>query len=145
MGVIHSGLASSAQADDGQRIWQPPAARLEHVVHALSSDPGDQCHWRLSNGLQANSTFTGLVSGILARPNMTSPHRPTTVWTKLLHNPIDGPGLRPRKRAKTLFTSGMELVDPGACFRTRVGRRKTCSEVYTLGFVFVQKFGNGSP
>ena len=54
MSAIHSGLASSAQADDGQRIWQAPTRRQESSAHAFSLDPGDQCDGQLSNELWAN-------------------------------------------------------------------------------------------
>ena len=81
MGAIHSGRGSSARADGTDSGYGAACAATRIFSSRVLLDPGDQSDEQSSDGLRTNPAPTSTVSGILARPNMTTPHT-STLWTR---------------------------------------------------------------
>jgi len=100
--AIHSGLASSARVDDGQRIWRCTLPCRENSLLARVY------HWswwpwrRAAQPQLAAGTLRPPrvpVSGILARPNMIHLHAPTHYSGRTSRTPTNRLGSGTRERA----------------------------------------------
>lgn len=114
-GVIHSGHASSAHADDGQRIWllhpfpDLLVTSADCRLRADCDDTGD-----LLRDF-ADTTSTSAVAGIPTRPNMTPPHLDNTTSGRTTTR-IDGYGSRRKACGTATICDGISHAEiPETC------------------------------